>query len=54
MKNRWNRLLLIFIFSFNAIFSAQTFRGSIQGTVTDSQGAVVADADASSPARRPA
>lgn len=45
MKNRWNRLLLIFIFSFNAIFSAQTFRGSIQGTVTDSQGAVVADAD---------
>ncbi|HLJ26429.1 MAG TPA: TonB-dependent receptor [Candidatus Angelobacter sp.] len=40
-----NGFLLAFIFCCGAILSAQTFRGGIQGTVTDSQGAVIPDAD---------
>src|SRR5436309_818675 len=39
------RLLLAFILSCSAFLSAQTFRGTIQGTVTDLQGAVIVGAD---------
>lgn len=37
--------LLAFLFCCGTIFSAQTFRGGIQGTVTDPTGAVIPDAD---------
>jgi hypothetical protein len=40
-----SRFLLIFILCCSAILSAQTFRGSIQGSVTDSSGAAVPGAD---------
>ena len=36
---------LAFIFSLSGLVSAQTFRGGIQGTVSDAQGAVVPDAE---------
>jgi hypothetical protein len=45
MKKRWNWLLPAFILSLGSILPAQTFRGAIQSTVTDTQGAVVAGAD---------
>jgi outer membrane receptor protein involved in Fe transport len=41
MKVRWGIALVVFV---SSIVSAQTFRGGIQGTVTDSSGAAVAQA----------
>jgi len=45
MKNVPRLLLsLLVLFAFTATLSAQTFRGGINGTVTDVQGALVANA----------
>src|SRR3954454_24872382 len=42
MKVRWGLTFLVVILS--SLLSAQTFRGGIQGTVTDSSGAAIAQA----------
>ena len=38
-------LLVLFLFSLTVLSVGQTNKGAISGTVTDEQGAVVADAD---------
>jgi len=39
------RIILVFVLLAAVSVSAQTFRGTILGTVTDAQGAVVANAE---------